>query len=123
MGRGQRIDYMIKTVLPSERQAFAGFDARRFARLDCESCHGEGVGRGVFTMPNPALPKLDPDGDFARHRAAAPEMTRFMAERVLPATASLLELPPQSDASPTGLGCLSCHTREAGSGAPAWQGR
>ena len=62
MNKGQRIDYMVKTVLPKMKKEFQAFDGKRFARMDCGTCHGDSVEEGTFALPNPKLPKLlEPD--------------------------------------------------------------
>ncbi len=94
MSRGQRIDTMIKTVLPRMKGEFVAFDATRFARMDCATCHGEGAGSGAYAIPNPKLPKLSATDSFARHRQLTPEITHFMLEKVAPDMATLLDVPP-----------------------------
>jgi hypothetical protein len=112
MNRGQRIDYMVKTFLPKMKANFVAFDAKRFARMDCATCHGDGVEDGTFILPNPKLPKLLENDLFAKHRHATPEITQFMLEKVEPDVAKLLEVPAFDPATRKGLSCYNCHTRE-----------
>lgn len=113
MSRGQRIDAMIKLVLPKMKAEFVAFDATRFARMDCATCHGEGAASGAYSMPNAKLPKLSPTDSFARHRQRTPEITHFMLEKVEPDMAALLDLSPYDPATQLGFGCFACHTRES----------
>jgi hypothetical protein len=119
MTRGQHIDFMVKTVLPRMKAEFVAFDAKRFARMDCATCHGDTVRTGSFTLPNPELPKLSVEGGFAKHKKAAPEMTEFMMQKVVPDTAALLEVPAYDPATHQGLGCFTCHVREADAPLPS----
>jgi hypothetical protein len=112
MDRGQRIDYMVKTVLPKMKAEFVAFDAKRFGRMDCATCHGDGVADGTFALPNPKLPKLLENDLFAKHQHATPELTKFMLEKVEPDVATLLEVPGFDPATRKGLSCYNCHPRE-----------
>jgi hypothetical protein len=112
MNRGQRIDYMVKTVLPKMKAEFVAFDAKRFSRMDCATCHGDGVADGTFALPNPKLPKLLENDLFAKHQQLTPEMTKFMLEKVEPDVATLLEIQPFDPATRKGLSCYNCHGRE-----------
>lgn len=118
MTRGQRLDYMIKTVMPTTKAMFVAFDPKRFDRMDCATCHGEGVEDTSFSLPNAALPKLLEPDLFAKHRAATPEITKFMLEQVEPKMAALLEVPDFDPATRKGLSCYLCHTRDPESAKP-----
>ena len=112
MNRGQRIDYMVKTVLPKMKAEFVAFDAKRFARMDCATCHGDGVADGTFKLPNEKLPKLLENDLFAKHQKMSPAMTKFMLEKVEPDVAALLEIQEFDPATRKGLSCYNCHGRE-----------
>ncbi len=112
MNRGQRIDYMVKTVLPKMKADFVAFDAKRFGRMNCITCHGDGVDDGSFALPNAKLPKLLENDMFAKHQKLTPEMTQFMLTKVEPHLAALLEVPEFDPATRKGLSCYNCHTRE-----------
>jgi hypothetical protein len=118
MNKGQRIDYMVKTVLPRMKKEFQAFDGKRFARMDCGTCHGDSVEEGTFALPNPKLPKLLEPDLFAKHRAATPEITKFMLEKVEPKMAELLEIPDFDPATRKGMSCYNCHPREIEPGKP-----
>jgi len=109
MTRGERIDFMITTVLPKMKAELAAFDGKRFARVDCATCHGDSAARGEFSLPNPRLPALSEADDFARHRKLTPEMTTFMLERMEPDMAALLGLQPFDRTTRLGFGCFDCH--------------
>jgi len=118
MNKGQRLDYMIKTVLPKMKQEFQAFDAKRFARMDCATCHGDGVAQGSFELPNSKLPKLLEPDLFAKHRQLTPEITKFMLEKVEPDLSALLEIQEFDPATRKGLSCYNCHPRENEPGKP-----
>jgi cytochrome c553 len=119
MNRGQRIDYMVKTVLPKMKAEFVAFDPKRFARMNCATCHGDGVEDGTFILPNPKLPKLLENDTFAKHQQLTPAMTKFMLEKVEPDVAALLEVQPFDPATRKGLSCYNCHGREIDPTKPA----
>jgi len=118
MNKGQRIDFMVKTVLPKMKAEFQAFDAKRFARMDCSTCHGDGVSDGSFKLPNDKLPKLLEPDLFAKHRKLTPEMTAFMLDKVEPDLAAILEIPTFDPETRKGLSCYNCHTREIEPGKP-----
>jgi cytochrome c553 len=118
MTRGERIDFMVTTVLPTMKAEFVAFDAKRFARMDCATCHGDGVETASYALPNPKLPRLLEPDLFAKHRQLTPETTRFMLEKVEPKLAALLEVPEFDPATRKGLSCYNCHPRELEPGKP-----
>jgi hypothetical protein len=118
MNRGERIDYMVKVVLPKMKAEFVAFDAKRFARMDCATCHGDGVTDSTFVLPNAKLPKLLEPDLFIKHRQLTPEITKFMLEKVEPKMGELLEVPDFDPATRKGLSCYLCHTREVEPGKP-----
>jgi len=108
----QRLDYMRNVVMPRMRTEFAKFDSAHFGKINCTTCHGDGVKAGTFAMPNPGLPKLpnSPDG-FKAWMNANPEMYSFMVKTVKPVMADLLKMPQFNPATNSGFGCTNCHTR------------
>jgi len=108
----RKLAYMKSTVLPAEREIFARFEPVRFAKLDCETCHGASAREGRYTMPNPDLPKLvGGAGGFQELARVQPETLRFMQSVVVPETAKLLGLPPFDMAKHVGFSCYQCHVR------------
>ena len=53
MSKAQHIDYMKKVVIPKMKAAFGTFDAKKFGRFNCMTCHGKGAKDTSFKMPNP----------------------------------------------------------------------
>lgn len=108
----KKLEYMKSTVLPAEKEIFARFEPVRFAKLDCETCHGASARAGKYTMPNPDLPKLvGGAGGFQELARVQPETLKFMQSVVVPETAKLLGLPPFDMAKHEGFSCYQCHVR------------
>src|SRR5690606_31717249 len=77
MNEAQRKTYMKDVVLPKMKQVLQQGDPEEFAEVNCATCHGSSAKSGVFEMPNPELPKLDPADGFAHEREKHPEMVEF----------------------------------------------
>lgn len=100
----------MKTVVtPKMTTVFQDFDAKRYANVNCKTCHGEGAMQGKFQMPNPALPKLSLAGGFKKHMDAKPEVTKFMMQKVVPEMAAALGMKPYDPSTHEGFGCAGCH--------------
>jgi len=111
MTKDQKIDYMKNTVLPKMKTAFAAFDANKYARVNCMTCHGDGAKDKSFKMPNPKIFQLPNDqAGFKKLGEKQPDYMKFMMGTVKPQMAALLNLPEHSEKNPKGFGCLNCHT-------------
>jgi hypothetical protein len=123
MSFADRKKYMKTTVLPEMKKVFVAFDAKKYAKMDCSTCHGKKAMETKFKMPNPELPKLPQPTDRAGFMAIQqkkPEMVKFMGTQVKPKVAELLGLPEWTPNNPNGFGCYQCHTKQEGpSGAAA----
>lgn len=109
----QRKKLMKSSVLPELKKAFQSFDAKRYQKFTCATCHGDGATDGKFKMPNAKLPKLPSPTDraaFAALQQKKPEAVKFMSTAVTPKVAQLLGLPEWSPQNPKGFGCYACHT-------------
>lgn len=106
--RKQRTEYMGLYVFPEMKKLFQGHDAQGFAEFKCQTCHGDDMESAEvdFKMPNDlyTLPADDPMGAAAEYDA---EVTKFMAEQVVPKMAELLGKEPGTE-----FGCLNCHPTE-----------
>lgn len=112
MAPGERIDFMKKVITPHMSELFQSANAERYASMNCATCHGAGAKQGHFHMPSPDLPALDPTDGFAAHRSAAPEVTAFMMEKVVPEMARLLGEQPYDPETGRGFGCFACHQQK-----------
>lgn len=110
MNKDQRKKYMKATVLPAAKKMFASYDPKKYSKVTCMTCHGEGATNGSFKMPNPELPKLpkSPEG-FKELAEKKPEMMKFMGQTVKPEIAALLGLEQWTPQNPKGFGCIGCH--------------
>jgi hypothetical protein len=109
----QRKKLMKSSVFPELKKAFQAFDAKKYQKFTCATCHGDGATDGKFKMPNAKLPKLPPPTDraaFAALQAKKPEVVKFMGTVVTPKVAQLLGLPEWAPQNPKGFGCYACHT-------------
>ena len=97
---------------PAMTKDFKKYDAKRFAKFGCKTCHGKGGEKGGdFKMPNPDLPVLDFEAIKAGKQD--PKMAKWMGEVVKPEMAKLLGLEPWDEQHPTGFGCNACHMIKA----------
>jgi hypothetical protein len=124
MDKKARKDYMKKTVLPQMKTLFTAVDAKKYKKMNCVTCHGEGANKD-FKMPNPELPKLPTnEAGFKALQEKKPEMMKFMGTKVKPQMAALLGMPEWTPQNQEGFGCYGCHTKEGGAApAPAAPGK
>jgi hypothetical protein len=107
-----RRHYMKTVVMPKMKEVFVAFDASRYAKVTCATCHGDGASEGSFRMPNPGLPRLPTTPDaFKKLMGDKPAISQFMLTKVKPAMAKLLGVPEMTPENKIGFGCLSCHGR------------
>ena len=105
MSKDQQVAFMKKYVMPEMEPVFKGYDAKRYAEFSCKTCHGP-----KFKNPKDFLPKLTfKDGNITSF-ASKPEVSKFMAEQVLPHMATALGLKLMDPKTHTGFGCNGCHT-------------
>jgi len=109
MTHEQRAELMKNEVVPKMGELFKEFDAKEFAEFGCKSCHRPGQ-KEKFHMPNPALPKLDPAGGFAKHKKKDAKWMAFMSEKVLPKMKEILGEGDFNPETKEGFGCGGCHT-------------
>jgi mono/diheme cytochrome c family protein len=115
MTREQRMEQMNEVVLPTATKLFQSFDADRYKKVTCATCHGPGVAKGEFDLPSADLPKLTmPSGEgepFADEMKAHPEMTKFMMTQLTPKMVEMLPgVSAYDPATQKGFGCFGCHT-------------
>ena len=122
MSVSEKRKHMKKVVLPEMKKVFQEFDAKTFAKFNCNTCHGDKAEKNKFKMPNPDLPKLPQPTDRAAFMALSekkPEVTKFMGTKVKPEMARLLGLEEFNLTTKVGFGCYGCHTKMEPKDAPA----
>jgi hypothetical protein len=112
MTKPQRGQYMAAVVMPKMKALFRSFDEKKFAEMNCKTCHGQDAKERGFEMPNPglfALPSTQEGwGGLAKDEA---EWMQFMNQQVKPQMAAMLgvkEYDPQNP-QPGTFGCYGCH--------------
>jgi hypothetical protein len=111
LNRAERRDVMRKLVFPRMSMLFQEYDAAKYARMSCVTCHGKGVAADTFGMPNPDLAALASDlpGSVAADKQA---IDAFMRDKLTPAMATTLGVPLATAENPEGFGCFTCHLRK-----------
>jgi hypothetical protein len=118
MKAAERKKYMKEVVMPKMKELFIAYDAKHYAKMDCKTCHGDGV-NAKFKMPNAKLPKLPADEEgFKKLAADKPQAAEFMGTKVKPTMAQLLGMPEYNPATNEGFGCMACHTVAKAKAAP-----
>lgn len=113
MKKPDRKKYMKAVVLPGAKELFAAYDAKKYKKVTCQTCHGEKrVDDSTYKMPNPEIAKLPTTPDaFKALKAKKPEMVKFMAEEVKPHMAAWLGKPEWTPQNPNGYACFGCHEK------------
>jgi hypothetical protein len=122
MDARQKGKYMKTTVLPQMKKLFIAFDKKEFAKMTCQTCHGQKAQDVKFKMPSAELPKLPQPTDAAGFKALhekKPEVVKFMGEQVKPTMAKLLGKTEWTPQTPDGFGCYACHGKQETAAAPA----
>jgi hypothetical protein len=101
----QKMAFMVERVMPAMKPVFAGA-----SDFGCATCHGaEQTNAQQFAHPNQALPGLTFENGQITSFATNPDVSKFMAEKVLPAMAEVMGRPTYSEQTPDGMGCNGCH--------------
>ena len=104
----QKAHVMKTVVTPTLGASFREFSPEHFAEFNCSTCHGPAAKESNFEMPTPSI---EPLVDFQTAMNDHPEVTKFMAERVVPETAKALGVAPYNPETHEGFGCFNCHTK------------
>lgn len=107
MSAPEKMNHMKTVVMPHMAKVFQEASAEEYADFSCTTCHGPGAKNGEFEMPSGTLPALNKE-EMDEH----PEVTKFMAERVVPEMAKLLGEEPYNPETQEGFGCYDCHTKK-----------
>jgi hypothetical protein len=109
MNREQRKHHMETEVLPRAAEIFGDWRPEKYAKVDCNLCHGEGATTENYDMPTDHLPRLSGKlllgPEFKEH----PDTTRLKLKRLVPEMSEALGLKTFSLVTRRGFGCYSCH--------------
>lgn len=97
--------FMKNKVVPAMSKTFQEFDAKKYEKFDCKTCHGPAF------KPHPVdfLPELHMKDGKLVEASEHPEMAKFMGEKVSPQMAELFGKKPFDPATGEGFGCTGCH--------------
>lgn len=109
MPKETQIAFMQQKVMPAMGPVFKEHDAKEFANFGCETCHGP-----EYKTPTQYLPALTlKDGKLTSFETD-PEISKWMAEKVVPAMAAAMGMEPYNPETHQGFGCGGCHAIEGG---------
>ena len=115
----QKRAYMKDAVIPTMKPILKAFDAKKFKKFECQTCHGEDGAARKFKMPSNDIHPLPgtKEGFEAKLKTEPtwPKWTEFMAQKVEPAMGKLLDIPVFNPNKPVEgtLSCAACHKLEA----------
>lgn len=115
----QKKAYMKTVVVPTMKPVFKAFDDKKFATVNCVTCHGTDGPERVYKMPsNDIRPLPNSKAGFEAKLKAEPtwpKWTEFMSQKVEPAMGKLLGMPVFDPKKPVegALSCANCHKLEA----------
>ena len=103
--RDQQVAFMKTHVVPKMAPVFQAANAERYKEFGCKTCHGP----EFKDHPPEFLPPLVvKDGQITAF-AEKPEISKFMAEKVVPEMAAIMGMPPYNPETKQGFGCGACH--------------
>ncbi len=107
MPLGDQVAFMSATINPRLGKVFKEHDASRYADFGCKTCHGPNK-----QAPTDFLPKLIMRDGKITSFVDKPEVSQWMATKVIPEMAAALGEPPFDPATQKGFGCGGCHAIE-----------
>jgi hypothetical protein len=102
--KDQKAAFMKAKVVPAMAPIFQASDPKAYADFGCKTCHGP-----EYKLPVQYLPELTLKGGQLTAFAEDPEVSKFMAEEVVPNMAKLLGKPAYNPETHEGFGCMGCH--------------
>jgi hypothetical protein len=101
---GDQAKFMGQTIVPHMKPVFQAFDAKRYEKFGCQTCHGP-----QNKPPKEFLPKLSlKGGTFAVTKDKA-AMLDFMMTKVSSEMADAMGEKHFDPTTKTGFGCGNCH--------------
>lgn len=115
----QKRAYMKAAVVPTMKPILQAFDAKKFKKVDCRTCHGEDGPERKYKMPSNDIHPLPNSKEAFEAKLKAeptwPKWTEFMTQKVEPAMGKLLAVPVFDPKKPVegAFSCANCHKLEA----------
>jgi mono/diheme cytochrome c family protein len=115
----QKKAYMKAAVTPTMKPIFQAFDAKKFKRFNCETCHGKDGADRKYKMPSNDIHPLPNTKEAFEAKLKVeptwPKWTEFMSQKVEPAMGKLLDVPVFDPQKPVegAFSCAKCHKVEA----------
>lgn len=105
--------YMIGKVHPIMRQVFQTFDAKKYEGLgmECLQCHGPDAKERKYKMPATHLSPVPPFDSEDFKQMYPSRIVQFMAKRVTPVMAKLINAPEFNPQTGEGFSCYGCHPK------------
>lgn len=100
-----KAEFMKKKVMPAMSKTFQEYDAKKYEKFSCKTCHGA----DMKPKPVMALPELHFKDGKLTEADTNPDMVKFMHEKVAPEMAGLFGKPPYDPKTNSGFGCNGCH--------------
>lgn len=100
----EKAAFMKEHVVPPLTTAFQAGDAKKYATVGCKTCHGPSLKDTKEALPHLVMK----DGKLTCF-AEQPEVSKYMAEKIVPAMATALGKPAYDPATHQGFGCAGCH--------------
>jgi len=111
----QQKTFMKEVVVPTMKPILQAFDAKKFKKVECQTCHGEDGAERKFKMPSNDIHPLPNTGAafeaMLKTEPTWPKWTEFMSGKVEPAMGKLLNVPvfdPKKPVKGT-FSCAACH--------------
>jgi hypothetical protein len=118
MNAKQKRAYMKGAVQPKMKEVFQAFDAQKFAKFTCETCHGKDGADRKYKMPSNDIHALPNTAETFQAKMKKeptwPKFTEFMSQKVEPAMGTLLDVPVFDPKKPIkgAFSCGNCHKLE-----------
>lgn len=99
-----QVEYMKTKVVPAMKPVFQAAAPEEYASFTCATCHGPDK-----KPPQEYLPHLTlVDGNIQEFETM-PDVSKVMAEQIVPAMAEAMGEAPYDPATGQGFGCAGCH--------------
>ena len=111
----QKRAYMKEAVMPTMKPILQAFDKKKFATVNCPTCHGEDGAARKFKMPSNDIHPLPNTKEAFEAKLKTeptwPKWTEFMAKKVEPAMGKLLDVAVFDPQKPVkgAFSCGNCH--------------